>query len=265
MGPGDFEVWSNHFEYHAAHPSDVAQGISDRLTRDEVRLIAGSIASAQLGRQLADPGLLSSAERFAQERCIPHLARIVELVIHEELRHSSLLVAFMRDHWLPLKRCGWRSRLFGLMQWRARLDRRLTMLISAELTGIVYYRALESVTDCQRLRLLCRIIVSDKLAHVGFESEVVAMLRAERLPRIRLSAQPAQRVVFVCIALMTWLSHRSMLRRAGHDARSFVRCCLMQYDFYLGPIRPRTDPSKIGQLRQRMAWPTKVPPVRPMI
>ena len=242
MGPADLEVWSNHFEYHAAHPSDVVHGISDRLTRDEVRLIAGSIATAQLGRESGGPDLLSSAERFAQTRRIPHLDRIIELLIHEELRHASLLSAFMRDHWLPLKRSGWRSRLFGLMRWPVRLDRRLTLLISAELIEISYYRALESVTDCQRLRLLCRIIVSDKLAHVGFVSEVLAMLQAGRAVRFCIFTQPAHRTLFAGTAFIVWLSHRSVLRRAGHSARSFLRCCLAQYDFHRGPTRARAAP-----------------------
>jgi hypothetical protein len=242
MGPGDLEVWSNHFEYHAAHPSEVEQGISDCLTRDETRLIAGSIATAQLGREWAGPDLLSLAERVAQTKRIPHLARITELLIHEELRHASLLCAFMRDHWIPLKRSGWRSGLFGNLRWPARLDRQLTVLIGVELIGIVYYRALESVTDCQRLRLLCRIIVSDKLAHIGFESEVLAVLRAGRAEPYRLFSLPAHRIVFACTALTVWLSHRSVLRGAGHTARSFLRCCLARYDFYRGPALVGTAP-----------------------
>ena len=242
MGPGDLEIWSNHFEYHAAHPGNVAQDVSDRLTRGEMRLIAGSVATAQLGRAAAGPDLLSTAERFAQAKRIPHLAGIVELLIHEELRHASLLCAFMRDHWIPLKKSGWRSRLFGHMRWPGRLDQQLTVLISAELIGIVYYRALESVTDCQRLRLLCRIIVSDKLAHVGFASEVLAMLRAGRAEPYRVFTRPAQRIVFACTALTVWLSHRSVLRGAGHTARSFLRCCLAQHDFYRGPTQVRSVP-----------------------
>ena len=40
------------------------------------------------------------------------------------------------------------------------------ILVSAELIGIVYYRALEAATDCQRLKPLCRGLVSDELAHM---------------------------------------------------------------------------------------------------
>jgi hypothetical protein len=43
MGPGDLEVWLNHFEYHALHPRRVPHGVVDVLRPDERRLIAGSL------------------------------------------------------------------------------------------------------------------------------------------------------------------------------------------------------------------------------
>jgi hypothetical protein len=241
MGPGDLEVWSNHFEYHAQRPSDVPQGISDCLTRNELELITGSIASVQLSGQAAGPDLLDATERFAQTKRIPHLARVMELLIHEELRHASLLCAFMRDHWVPLKRSGWAYPLLGYIRRSAGLHWQLSSLFSAELVGIVYFRSLESVTDCQRLRLLCRVIVSDKLAHVGFESELLAMLRAGRAAPLYFFTRPAHRIFFVCTALMVWLVHRRVLHRAGHNARSFLHRCLAQYDFYRGPTQVRTS------------------------
>ena len=39
------------------------------------------------------------------------------------------------------------------------------------------------VTDCVRLRALCRIIVSDELAHVGFESQLLLSMQAAVLRR----------------------------------------------------------------------------------
>ena len=237
MGPVDLEVWSNHFEYHALRPSDVAQGVSDCLTSDELRLIANSIATVQRGEQAAGPELLLATERFAQTQRIAHLARIIELLIHEELRHGSLLHVFMRNHWMPMKRSGWSYPLSGYLRGLAGLHWQLSMLVSAELTGIVYYRALESATDCQRLRLLCRIIVSDKLAHVGFESELLAAQRADRSASLQAFMRSAHRAFFTCAAVVVWWTHRPVLARAGHSARSFLRSCLAQYEFYMEPTR----------------------------
>jgi hypothetical protein len=37
---------------------------------------------------------------------------------------------------------------------------------------------------------------------------------------------------------VVWFTHRSVLRRAGYSARSFLRSCLAQYAFYLEPTAP---------------------------
>ena len=91
MSPVDFEIWLNHFEYHAQHPRCVPHGLSDLLRPDERRLIASSIATFQLGEQSEGRALLRAAQRFAHGRRIPALVRIAELLIREEQRHAALL------------------------------------------------------------------------------------------------------------------------------------------------------------------------------
>ena len=95
MGAGDLEIWLNHFEHHALHPRCAARGLSDVLRADERELIASSIATFQLGERSEGRTLLRAAECFGREKQVPHLLRIVELLIREEQRHASLLRAFM--------------------------------------------------------------------------------------------------------------------------------------------------------------------------
>jgi len=236
MGPGELEIWLNHFEHHARHPRDVPHALSDVLSADERELIASSIATFQLGEQSEGRTLLRAAERFAAGQA-PQLVRIIELLIREEQRHAARLRAFMRDHRIPLKRSDWTDRIFRLVRRRAGLRFYVGVLICAELIGNVYYRALESVTDCERLQVLCRTIVSDELAHVGFESQLLLTLQAGRAARLRALTGPAHRLFFATTAAVVWLTHRSVLRRAGHSGRSFLRSCLVQYAFYLEPTR----------------------------
>jgi len=239
MGPLDFEIWLNHFEHHALHPGRIPPGLSDVMRPDELHLIADSIATFQLGEQSEGRTLLRAAERFARARQLPYLVRIIELLIREEQRHASLLRAFMQDHRIPLKRTDWTDQAFRHIRRLAGLQLYLCVLISAELIGNVYYRALESATDCERLRALCRSIVSDELAHVGFESQLIFSLRARRAGPMRALARSAHRIFFAGTAIVVWLTHRAVLRRAGHSATSFLRCCLAQYEFYLEPAGTR--------------------------
>jgi len=236
VSPVDFEIWLNHFEYHAQHPRCVPHGLCDLLRPDERRLIASSIAAFQLGEQSEGRTFLRAAQRFANGRRIPALTRIAELFIREEQRHAALLRAFMEDHHIALKRTDWTDRVFRLVRRLAGLELYISMLISAELIGIVFYRALEGATNCRRLAALCRGLVSDELAHVGFESQLLLALRAGRPAPVRALMRLAHRAFFTGTAGVVWLTHRSVLRQGGYGARGFLRVCLSQYAFYLGPV-----------------------------
>jgi hypothetical protein len=235
MSPGDLEIWLNHFEHHALRPRRVPHGLADVLTADESKLIASSVATFQLGEQAEGRKLLRAAERFARTNELPHLVRIIDLLIREERRHASLLRAFMQDHRLPLKGTDWTDRAFRRIRRLAGLPLYLSVLISAELIGTVYYRALESATNCRRLQILCRTLVADELAHVGFESQLLMALRARRGAASQAMTRSLHLTFFAGTAAVVWLTHRSVLRRAGHSARSFLRACLAQYTFYLEP------------------------------
>jgi hypothetical protein len=239
MSPVDFEIWLNHFEYHAEHPRCVPPGLPDLLRPDERRLIASSIATFQLGEQSEGRTLLQAAQRFAHGRRVPALVRIVELFIREEQRHAALLLAFMKDHRIAPKRTHWTDRVFRLVRRLAGLELYIYILISAELVGIVYYRALEAATDCQRLMVLCRGLVSEELAHVGFESQLLIALRAGRVAPEQALIRLAHRAFFAGTAGVVWLTHRSVLRQGGYGARSFLRACLSQYAFHLEPVNMR--------------------------
>jgi hypothetical protein len=235
MSPGDLEIWLNHFEHHALRPRRVPHGLADVLMPDELQLIASSIATFQLGEQAEGRTLLRAAERFARTNEMPHLVRIIDLLIREERRHASLLRAFMLDHRMPLKRADWTDGAFRRIRRLAGLELYLSVLISAELIGNVYYRALESATNCRRLQVLCRTLVADELAHVGFESQLLLALRAGRSGPSRAMTRTAHLIFFAGTAVVVWLTHRSVLRRGGHSARGFLGACLAQYTFYLKP------------------------------
>jgi hypothetical protein len=258
MSSVDFEIWLNHFEHHAQHPASVPHGLPDLLAPAERRLIASSIATFQLGEQSEGCTLLRAAQRFAHERGIPALVRIVELFIREEQRHAALLRAFMEDHHIALKRTDWTDGVFRRVRRLAGFELYVYILISAELIGIVYYRALEAATDCQRLRALCRSLVSDELAHVGFESQLLLTQRAGRAAAAQALTRLAHRAFIAGTAGVVWLTHRSVLRRGGYGARKFVRVCLSQYAFYLEPVNAALASMETQDSRRalidRRAW-----------
>jgi hypothetical protein len=245
MSPDDLKIWLNHFEYHAEHPRRIPAEIEDVLRAEERRLIARSIATFQLGEQSEGATLTRAVQRFAGTHQMPSLVRIMELFIHEEQRHAALLRSFMEDHQIPLKSRDWTDGVFRRLRRLAGLELYLCVLVTAELIGNVYYRALASATGCQRLRVLCRTLVADELVHVAFESQLLLSLRAARPRWGQTMTRSAHRGFLAGTASVVWWTHRSLLRHAGYDLGSFVRLCLAQYSFYLEPVPISLAPTSV--------------------
>ena len=231
----NLRIWLNHFEYHAEQPRGAPGGSLNALRTEERRLIARSLATFQLGEQSDGSGLLRAASRFAAARGDELLPRITELFIREEQRHARLLRDFMDEHGIRTRSRHWSDAVFRRLRRLGGFELYLHVLITAELIANVYYRALESVTGCQRLRVLCRTLLADELAHIGYESELILELRAERPMALRALIRLLHRAFFCGAACCVWMSHRAVLRRAGHTAGGFLRRCLAQYAFHLEP------------------------------
>jgi hypothetical protein len=231
----DLEIWLNHFEYHAQHPRCVPAGLSDVLKDEERRLIARSIAIFQLCEQPEGTALLRSARRFAEKYNAMQLTRITELFVNEQQRHATLLRVFMEDHDIARKQTDLADFVFCCLRRIGRFEARLHVLVSAELIATVYYRALESVTGCQRLKVLCRTLVADELAHIGLESQLLLTLRAHRPAPVRAGARLLHKTFFTCAASAVYLTQRTILRAAGYNISSFLRVCATQYAFYMEP------------------------------
>jgi hypothetical protein len=175
------------------------------------------------------------------------LPRITELFIREEQRHARLLREFMDEHGIRARSRHWSDALFRRLRRLGGFELYLHVLITAELIGNVYYHALESLTGCERLRSLCRTLIADELAHIGYESDLILQLRARKPAWLRTLIRPAHRAFFCGAACAVWLSHRAVLRCEGHTAASFLRACLAQYAFHLDPVSALRAPLRAGQ------------------
>ncbi len=146
----DLPVWLAHFRSQAAHPRQVPRSLDDTLTGRERRLIADSIATFQLGESSDGAQLRGAVRRHYQSEQDLPIVEIIELFIAEEQRHAHLLAEFMQDHEIPSKQSALTDQAFRSLRRRGALEARLRILLIAEIIGIVFYRALEVVTDCRR-------------------------------------------------------------------------------------------------------------------
>ncbi len=229
----ELPVWLAHLRSQATHPRTVPTTLDDTLTGRERRLIAPSIATFQLGESSPGAHLHRAVRQYCGSQAAHALVEIFALLIAEEQRHASLLGAFMHDHEIALRERALTHQAFRLLRRAGGLDARLRILVTAEIIGIVYYRALEVVTDCRRLQILCRTIVADELAHVAFESQLLrAMTRGNSTPK-KLLAGAWEQWVLTAAALVVFATHRRVLKSAGYGPLLFLRDCRSQYAFYL--------------------------------
>jgi len=235
----DLKVWLDHFEYHSTRRCELPAGKPADLTAFERRLIGRSIATFQLGEQSEGRSLLLSAERYEREHNAVPLVRIVSLLIAEEQHHAALLGAFMDEHGIPRKRSDWTDHVFRRLRRLAGFELYLSVLVTAELIGKVYYRALEAATGSRQLQTLCRMLVADELAHVGLETDLLRGMHEEKSGAARWLTTSALRTFFTGASFVVWLGHRRVLRSAGYGLGTFMRACAAQYSFYLDP--PRLD------------------------
>ena len=229
----DLEIWLNHFEYHAQHPRTVPARLSDVLKPGERRLIARSIATFELCEQAEGNALLRAVHRFAGKHQATPLMRITELFIRVQQRHGALLREFMGDHGIERKQTDLTDFVFCCLRRVGGFEMRLHVLIAAELIANVYYRALEAATGCQRLKVLCRTLVADELAHIGLESQLLLTLRSHRSAPTRAVSRWLHRAFFSGAATCVYLAHRPVLRGAGYTLGGFLRVCRTQYAFYM--------------------------------
>lgn len=211
------------------------------LSEPEKIRIRDSIATFQLGEQSEGRTLLRLAVDFSLRRNIPELPRITELFIREEQHHAAQLGEFMRAHDLPLKRRNWTDSIFRHVRKLAGFEAAITILVTAEMIGFVYYRALAHATDNRYLQNICRQMCADEAIHLRYEAQLLRALRAERRPSLRSLVERAHRAFLAVTAHIVFREHRRVLEFAGHDARSFRRDCLALYRTVLAGGGARCD------------------------
>jgi hypothetical protein len=243
----DLPIWLAHFRSQAAHPRQVPTTLDDTLSARERRLIEASIATFQLGESSDGAQLRRAVHAHCTGPGTQALVEIFDLFIAEEQRHARLLGEFMQDHEIAPRAHAWTDQVFRGLRHLGGLEARLRILVSAEIIGIVFYRALEVVTDCRRLQILCRTLVADELVHVAFESQLLLAMKQGRSGLSKLRAGAWEQCVLTAAALVVWATHRRVLASAGYGPLLFLRDCRSQYAFYLGwPPALRTQRRQPG-------------------
>lgn len=237
----DWNYWLEIFSARAATLKIHRQDAGDWLPDEECRRIADSIATFQLGEQSEGRTLLRFAQEFADRNGLPALPAVTALFIKEEQHHAAQLAAFMRANGIPLKRRNWTDSVFRLLRKLAGFEAAVTILVTAEMIGFVYYRALARATNSACLKTICRSMCADESLHLRYETQLLMTLRGERGPALRRIVEAAHRTLLTVSARIVFHDHRRVLRHVGYTPASFTRDCQAIYRMVMrnGVYRPR--------------------------
>lgn len=231
----ELKSWHDYFVGNGARARarlrEDSRGEADRLDETEKRRVEKSVAAFQLGEHSEGRHLLRCAEEFARETGDEYVVKITRLFIAEEQKHARLLKRFMELHRIPLIKAHWTDAVFRRLRKHVGFASSVTVLITAEIISLVYYRALKNCTGSKLLREICDEILSDEEAHVRYESELLAHLRGAQ-PRLwRFAASFLHRVLF-CGTVVVYHDHRKVLAGGGYGFFRFRKSCRVEFARY---------------------------------
>ncbi|MBO0700062.1 MAG: hypothetical protein J2P46_16810 [Zavarzinella sp.] len=215
--------WCEHFvgneDRQVAIPWDVARPLDEAVRR----ILLPSLQDFQLGESSEGHHGRARASAYGERVGDPHYAEAIRLFFAEENRHAAYLARYLRLQGVePIGR-SWTDFVFRRVRRLMGLELLLTVLLTAELIGEVYYRAIRTATRCPALRAVCAQLLRDEVMHVRFHVQRFRLLRRGR-SRLRTTIQDGLWACFLgATCLAVWTKHGRAIRLGGYGFLRFWR------------------------------------------
>jgi len=221
--------WVTHFSLRSMTALHVSGNAAIQLTEEERRTITPSIQQFQLGEGSRGQRLLERGQKFGQEVNDPLFAGALEIFIKEEQQHSRYLAAFMKSQSIPLAQKHWVDTIFRTLRGLAGLELSLSVLVTAELIAVPYYRALRGATGSPILKLICTRILEDEASHLKFQASMLGRVSSARPAALRRALGELHRMFLLGTMIVVWVEHRPVFEAAGYDFRRFKNETLLEF------------------------------------
>lgn len=245
--------WFTHFSLRSMTALHVSPRGAVQLTERERHLITPSIQQFQLGEGSRGQRLLERGQKYGRAQNDPLFAGALDLFIKEEQQHSRYLATFIESQGIPLLRKHWVDSTFRLLRGLAGLELSLTVLVTAEIIAVPYYRALRAATGSTILKMICTRILDDEASHLKFQASMLGRITSARSPAVHRALGELHRAFLLGTILVVWQGHRAVFEAAGYDFRRFKRETLDEFAAWNLALRTHTaSESKITTLRSEI-------------
>jgi hypothetical protein len=214
--------WFTHFSLRSMTALHVSRSAALQLNEEERCIITPSIQQFQLGEGSKGQRLLERGQKYGRDANDPLFAEALDIFIKEEQQHSRYLAAFMESQSIPLAQKHWVDTVFRSLRGLAGLELSLTVLVTAELIAVPYYRALRGATASPILKMICTRILEDEASHLKFQASMLARLGCVRPGALRRGLNALRWFFLLGTVLVVWIEHRSVFEAAGYGFRRFM-------------------------------------------
>jgi hypothetical protein len=214
-------AWCAHFGSYASRQRAIPWSEAILLTAGQRRGLLPSLQDFQLGESSEGRHGMARAEAYGERIGDPHYVHAIRLLFAEENRHADYLAHYLRLHGVEPIRRSWTDFVFRRVRRLLGLEILLTVLLTAELIGEVYYRAIRNATSCPALRGVCTQLLTDERMHVRFHIERFRFLRRGRGPVRRVVQDAIWWIFFDATRLAVWAKHRHAIRLGGRTFSGF--------------------------------------------
>jgi hypothetical protein len=213
--------WCDYFNAYEARQRTIPWDKLRPLTTHERRVLVASLQDFQLGETSEGRHGMARATAYGKRVGDPHYAEAVRLFFAEENRHADYLAEYLRRNGAELIGKSWTDFVFRRVRRLMGLETLLTVLLSAELIGEVYYRAIRRATVCPALRAVCTQLLTDERMHIRFHIERFRFIRRGRGPVRRSLQDGVWWLFFTATRLSVWAKHRRAIRLGRRSFRRF--------------------------------------------
>ena len=221
--------WLRHFSLRSMTALHVSRRAAIQLTSIEMATLTKSIQQFQLGEGSRGERLLRRGKKYAAEANDPLFAEALELFVKEEQQHSRYLAAFMESQGIPRVSRHWVDTIFRKLRGLAGLELSLTVLVTAELIAVAYYRALRGATGSPILKMVCTRILEDEASHLKYQSSMVARVASKRLSIWQRVFDGLHWFFLLGTIMVVWIEHRPVFEAGGYDFKRFKNETLLEF------------------------------------
>lgn len=211
--------WLTHFSLRSMTALHVSRCAARQLSERERRTITPSIQQFQLGEGARGRRLLERGRKFGKAMNDPVFADALELFIREEQQHSRYLAAFMESQRIPRLQTHWIDSIFRALRGLAGLELSLTVLVTAEIIAVPYYRALRAATGSPILKMICTRILDDEANHLKYQASMLGRLAPSRPPALQRALGKLHGFFLLGTLLVVWNGHHPVFEAANYDFR----------------------------------------------